>query len=132
MNLVLLAGFFGIGATTRIGEEMLCLPYEGFFNRIDPPYACKLKTTTSRCCGDFWSKGVFLILARNDIIFKKKMHEKKLIFLLLFVLLPDQLRDSVLPISGIFQNLVSLMKTKFPFQYSVKYVHMSFFLKQLI
>ena len=30
-NFTLLAGFFGIGATIRIGGKMLCLPYEGFF-----------------------------------------------------------------------------------------------------
>ena len=31
MNFALLAGFFfGIGATIRIGWEMLCLPYAGF------------------------------------------------------------------------------------------------------
>ena len=31
LNFALLAGFFGIGATIRIGREMLCLPYAGFF-----------------------------------------------------------------------------------------------------
>ena len=31
-NFALLAGFFGISATFRIGREMLCLPYAGFFN----------------------------------------------------------------------------------------------------
>ena len=30
-NFALLAGFFGIGATIRIGQEMLCLQYAGFF-----------------------------------------------------------------------------------------------------
>ena len=30
-NFALLAGFFGIGATIRIGREILCLPYAGFF-----------------------------------------------------------------------------------------------------
>ena len=30
-NFVLLAGFFGIGATIRIGQEMLCLMYAVFF-----------------------------------------------------------------------------------------------------
>ena len=30
----LLAGFFGIGATIRIGREMLCLPYAGFFLKM--------------------------------------------------------------------------------------------------
>ena len=29
-NFALLAGFFGIGATIRIGREMLRLPYAGF------------------------------------------------------------------------------------------------------
>ena len=29
-NFALLAGFFGISATICIGQEMLCLPYEGF------------------------------------------------------------------------------------------------------
>ena len=27
--------FFGIGATIRIGQEMLCLPYAGFFLMFD-------------------------------------------------------------------------------------------------
>ena len=31
-NFALLAGFFGIGATIRIGREMLRLPYAGFFS----------------------------------------------------------------------------------------------------
>ena len=30
-NFALLAGFFGIGATIRINQEMLCVPYAGFF-----------------------------------------------------------------------------------------------------
>ena len=30
-NFALLARFFGIGATIRIGREMLCLPYAGYF-----------------------------------------------------------------------------------------------------
>ena len=30
-NFAILAGFFGIGATIRIGREMRCLPYAGFF-----------------------------------------------------------------------------------------------------
>ena len=30
-NFALLAGFFGIGATIRIGREIQCLPYAGFF-----------------------------------------------------------------------------------------------------
>ena len=30
-NFALLAGFFCIGATIRIGRQMLCLPYAGFF-----------------------------------------------------------------------------------------------------
>ena len=28
---------YGIGATIRIGREMLCLPYAGFFHRIIKP-----------------------------------------------------------------------------------------------
>ena len=31
VNFALLAGFFCIIATIRIGREMLCLPYAGFF-----------------------------------------------------------------------------------------------------
>ena len=31
MNFALLSEFFGIVATIRIGREMLCLPYAGFF-----------------------------------------------------------------------------------------------------
>ena len=33
-NFALLAGFFGIGATIRIGREILCLPYAGFFQKF--------------------------------------------------------------------------------------------------
>ena len=33
-NFALLAGFFGIGATIRIGREMVCLPCAGFFTYI--------------------------------------------------------------------------------------------------
>ena len=33
-NFALLAGLFGIGATIRIGQEMLCLPYMGFLISI--------------------------------------------------------------------------------------------------
>ena len=29
-NFALLAGFFGNGATIRIGREIVCLPYAGF------------------------------------------------------------------------------------------------------
>ena len=29
------SGFSGIGATLRIGREMLCLPYPGSFNKKD-------------------------------------------------------------------------------------------------
>ena len=29
-NIAWLAGFFGIGATIRIGQDMLCVPYAGF------------------------------------------------------------------------------------------------------
>ena len=35
-NFALLAGFFGIGATIRIGREMLCRPYAGFFFTESP------------------------------------------------------------------------------------------------
>ena len=34
MNFASLAGFFGIGATIRIGREMHCLPYAGFLKPV--------------------------------------------------------------------------------------------------
>ena len=33
-NFALLAGFFGIGAAIGIGQEMLCLPFVGFFKNV--------------------------------------------------------------------------------------------------
>ena len=39
-NFALLAGFFGIGATIRIGGEMLCFPYAGFFS-VSPIFPSK-------------------------------------------------------------------------------------------
>ena len=37
-----------------------------------PPYARKHKTPTSGCCGDFWSKNVFLISACNNTMIINK------------------------------------------------------------
>ena len=40
-NFALIADFFfGIGATIRIGQELLCLPYAGFFLTGHPLWQC--------------------------------------------------------------------------------------------
>ena len=81
---------YGIGATIGIGQEILCLPYAGFFYAFpylfseqtrsctaEGPFLsvclcvclCYCKTTTCRCCGDFWLKNMFPILACDHTTF---------------------------------------------------------------
>ena len=44
--------YCGIGATIRIGQEMLCVPYAGFFSSFFPPFT---KVTTKSYQGYYWT-----------------------------------------------------------------------------
>ena len=76
-----------------------------------PPYAHKRKTPTSGYRGDFWSKGVVLILACDDTI--KKLKKKNIFFIkkvfsflnLYQCFYLHQWRDSACPVCAIFFSL---------------------------
>ena len=60
-------------------------------------------TPTSGCCGDLWSKNIFLILVCDDIIFQKKGG----LFLHLGVLFPRSLKCAVLDHPTVDNGVVS-------------------------
>ena len=53
----LLAGFFGIGATIRIGREILCLPYAFFFQ----PKKVEIFLIFLKKC-DFFQQFLFVLI----------------------------------------------------------------------
>ena len=44
---ILVPPYCGIGATIRIGREMLCLPYAGFFTQ---PSSCQVESISCNFC----------------------------------------------------------------------------------